>query len=83
MLGAVGKFLIGCLRAQITRTKTPVLAINFKVPMVSGKCESIHKPLYLSGIVIPIFIVTFRRFIFRSQKYFLLSSSPPTAMMTS
>jgi hypothetical protein len=31
----------------------------------------------------PYFKVTLRRFIFRSHKYFLLSSSPPTAMMAS
>ena len=32
---------------------------------------------------LPYFIWISRRFIFRSQKYFLLSSSPPTAIMTS
>ena len=30
-----GKFSIECLRAQTTRTKTPVLAIIFRVPMTS------------------------------------------------
>jgi hypothetical protein len=33
MLGCEGKFSIDFLRAQTTRTKTPVLAIIFRVPM--------------------------------------------------
>ena len=35
MLCDQGKYLIECLRAQTTCTKTPVLAINFRVPMES------------------------------------------------
>jgi hypothetical protein len=49
MLGEQEKLIIECLREQTTRTKTPVLAITFKVP--NDKCESIPKPPCLSGIV--------------------------------
>jgi len=35
VLGVDGKFLIQCLKAQTTRTKTPVPAIIFRVPMAS------------------------------------------------
>jgi hypothetical protein len=49
MLCVCGSQLIECLRAKTTRTKTPVLAIIFRVQ--NTKCESIPKPPYLSGIV--------------------------------
>ena len=44
-----GNHIIDCLRAQITRTKTQLLAIIFRVPIT---CVSpLPKPLYLNGIV--------------------------------
>jgi hypothetical protein len=73
MLSCGGKFSIGCLRAQTTRTKTPVLAIIFRVPMTSvspylnphisaeSSLMKTTKQLY--------FILTLIKFIFRSQKY--------------
>jgi hypothetical protein len=48
MLGEQEKFLIERLRAQTTRTKTPVLATILKLTISR---ESIPKPPYLSGIV--------------------------------
>jgi hypothetical protein len=35
MPGIAEKLLVECLRAKTTRTKTPVLALNFRVPMTS------------------------------------------------
>ena len=87
MLSVVKKLLIECLRAQITRKKTTVPAITFGVPM---KSASPYLNPHISAelrrmqtIKRPYFIVISRRCTFRSQKYFLLPSSPPTVMMTS
>jgi|AntAceMinimDraft_5_1070358.scaffolds.fasta_scaffold106720_1 hypothetical protein len=49
MLGEHGKLLIERLRARTTRTKTPVLAIIFRVPMTS--VSPYLNPPYLCGIV--------------------------------
>jgi hypothetical protein len=66
--------LIECLRAQITSTKTPVLTIIFRVPM---QCVSPYLKPHISAkswrmktTKRPYFMVTSRRFIFRSQKIF-------------
>jgi hypothetical protein len=69
-----------------SQKKTPVLAIAFRLPMTSVilylnlhiKAESWR----MKTTKPPYFIVTLCRFIFRSQKYLLLLSSPSTAMMT-
>jgi hypothetical protein len=83
----VKKLLTDVMRAQTTRTRTPVLAITFRVPMKSvGAYLNPHisaESRRMKTTRLPYFIVSLRRFIFRSQKYFSLKSSPPTAMMTS
>ena len=87
MLDADGVFLIDCLRAKITRTKTTVPAITFRVPMTSVSPylnpHTSTESWRMETTKLPYFIVTLRRLIFRSQNIFLLSSSPPTTMMTS
>ena len=72
MLGAEGKFLIECLRAKTTRTKTPIQAIFFRVPMT---CVSPYLSPHISAESLrmkttkwPYFTKTLRRFIFRSRK---------------
>jgi len=74
------------LRAQTTRTKTPMLAIIFRVPVLSMipyrtphiSAESLRTKMANQ----PYFLLTSLRFIFRSRNIFLLLSSPPTFMMT-
>ena len=75
------KYLIGCLRAQTTRTKTPVLAITFGVPMTSVspylnhvRYEDDQTAIYHSNSA---------QIHFPVSKLFLLLSSPPTAMLMS
>jgi hypothetical protein len=87
MLGICGSQLIEPSRALTTRTKTPVLAIIFRMPTPSANlylnphisAESGH----MKTIKRPYSIITSRRCIFRPQKYFLLSSSPQTFMLAS
>jgi hypothetical protein len=74
MLGCHPPLLIVCLREKSTSTKTPVLAIIFRVPMTS---VSPYRNLHISGesrrikaTKRPYFIASMRRFIFRSQKQF-------------
>jgi len=82
-----GKILNKVFRAQTTHTKTQVLAITFRVPMSSVSPylnPHISAESWLMKTTKPsYFIVALRRSIFRSQKYFLLLSSPPTVMTTS
>jgi hypothetical protein len=74
MLGVCGSQLIERLRAQTTRTKTPVLATIFRVQMTS---ESPYLNPHISAESLrmnttkrPHFIKTSRRIILPSQKYF-------------
>jgi hypothetical protein len=68
--------LIERLRAQTTSAKTPLLAIIFRVPMASVSPYSNHhisaESWRMKTTKRFYFIVTSRRFIFRSQKHFLL-----------
>jgi len=74
MLGAEGGFLIECLRAQTLRTKTPVLAVIFRVLMTSvSPYQNPHISAELWRMKTtkqPYFILTSREFTFRSQFFF-------------
>jgi hypothetical protein len=64
------------------------IIVGHNIKSANYKCESIPKPPYLSGIVTyedektAIFHSNLTQIHFQVSKYFVLPSSPPTAMMT-